>query len=509
MRNPRAVALSAATALVVAGLASPALANPGKGPGGNNGNPNNPTKMANAITVENLMDHLEAFQTIADENGGNRAAGTPGYEAGAQYVESVLQDAGYDTERQYFSFERETVLAETLVENSPTQREIDAIVMAFSPNTPEGGITADLAAPSGSALGCEVGDYAGADLTGQIAIVSRGTCSFGIKAEIAAAVNAEAVIVYNNAAGPLNGTLGAPGQIPAAGITMADGQALVAEMADGPVNVTLDLQVLVEQVETFNVLAETPQGREDNVVMVGAHLDGVESGAGINDNASGSAAILETAVQLAKVNKLNNQVRFVWWGAEEHGLIGSWHYVDDLVANDPAELDNIATYLNFDMVASPNYIIGVYDADESTYTAPVDVPPGSAETEEVFTDWFDSIGQPWVDSEFSGRSDYQAFISNGIPSSGLFTGADGRKTAEEVELFGGIEGVQYDPNYHTPLDDITNVDEVALEIMSKAIGAAVIDLAQDTSEINGERSAGKSGKPHPRGPIVREGESAA
>lgn len=509
MRNPRAVAVSAATALVVAGLASPALANPNKGPGNNNGNPNNPTKMAKAVTAENVYAHLEAFQAIADAHGGHRSAGSPGYEASAQYVESVLQDAGYETERQYFTFERETVLAETLVENSPTQREIDTIVMAFSPNTPEGGITADLAAPAGSALGCEVGDYAGADLTGKIAIVSRGACSFGIKAEVAAAVNAEAVIVYNNTAGALNGTLGAPGSIPAAGITQADGQALLAEMASGPVNVTLDLQVVVEEVETYNVIAETAKGREDNVVMVGAHLDGATEGPGINDNGSGSGAILETAVQLAKVNKLNNQVRFVWWGAEENGLIGSWHYVDDLVANDPAELDNIATYLNFDMVASPNYIIGVYDADESTYTAPVPVPPGSAETESVFTDWFDSIGQPWVDTEFSGRSDYQAFITNGIPASGLFTGADGRKTAEEVELFGGTAGLQYDPNYHTALDDITNVDVEALGIMSSAIGAAVISLAQDTSEINGERSAGNSGKPHPRGPLPTEHDDAA
>lgn len=266
--------------------------------------------------------------------------------------------------------------------------------------------------------------------------------------------------------------------------------------------------MLTEEVETFNLFAETATGRTDNVVMVGAHLDGVPDVAGINDNGSGSAAILETAVQLAKVNKLNNQVRFAWWGAEEYGLLGSWHYVEDLYANDRAALDDIATYLNFDLVGSPNYIIGVYDADESTYTAPVDVPAGSIETEAVFTDYFDSIGQPWVDTEFSGRSDYQAFISAGIPSSGLFTGADGSKTAEEVDLFGGTEGVMYDPNYHTAADDITNVDVEALEIMSKAIAHATLSLAQDTSEVNGKRSAGKSGKPHPQGDLVGEDDAA-
>ena len=129
-------------------------------------------------------------------------------------------------------------------------------------------------------------------------------------------------------------------------------------------------------------------------------------------------------------------------------------------------------------------------------------PPGSIATEEVFTDWFDATGQPWVDTASSGRSDYQVFILNGIPTSGLFTGADGTKTPAEVELFGGTAGITYAPNDHTPLDTIDNVDGTALEIMmSKAIGTAVISLAQDTSAVNGERSAGKSGKPHPRGPV--------
>ncbi|MDO5740420.1 MAG: M28 family peptidase [Ornithinimicrobium sp.] len=485
-------------------MAAPAMAKPG-----NNGNPNNSKKIAAAVTVDGVMDHLEALQAIADANDGNRAAGTSGYEASGDYVEATLQAAGYETERQYFTFERETVVAETLMENSPTQRSIDAIVMAYSPNTPVGGVTGDLVAPSGSNLGCAAADWTGVDLSGEIAIISRGACSFGSKAAIAAEEGAAAVIIYNNVAGALNGTLGAPGEAPTAGISQADGQALVTEMANGPVNVTLDLRVRVDAVETFNVLAETAKGRTDNVVMVGAHLDSVEDGPGINDNGSGTAAILETAVQLAKVNKLNNQVRFAWWAAEEHGLLGSTHYVDDLVANDAAELDDIATYLNFDMVASPNYIIGVYDADESTYPAPVAVPDGSIETEQVFTDWFDSIGQPWVDTAFSGRSDYQAFITNGIPASGLFTGADDTKTAEEVALFGGIAGITHDPNYHSPGDDLSNVNAEALDIMSDAIAVATLSLAQDTSTINGERSAGKSGQPHPKGPIVRSEEAAA
>ncbi len=281
--------------------------------------------------------------------------------------------------------------------------------------------------------------------------------------------------------------------IPVVGASFATG----ADLADPSTTVARVYAAPIENRPTFNVIAETKTGRADNVVMMGAHLDSVRDGAGINDNGSGSASILETAVQLAKVNKVNNKVRFAWWGAEEAGLLGSTHYVNDLVANDPAELGRIATYLNFDMVGSPNYQIGVYDADESTYPAPVAVPEGSIQTEDVLTDYFDSVGQAWVDTEFSGRSDYQAFIVNGVPASGLFTGAEQLKTAEEAALFGGEAGVAYDVNYHGAGDDISNVNLEALDINSNAIAHAAITLAQSTQAINGARSAGKSGQPHP------------
>ncbi|OLT23326.1 peptidase M28 [Ornithinimicrobium sp. CNJ-824] len=479
-------------------MGAPALA---KGQGGeNHGNPNTSKKITQAVDLDNVWAHLEEFQRIADENGDNRAAGTDGYEASAAYVESTLEAAGYETERQYFTFEQFSVRQGDLTVEDPPLGAMDNIVMRYSPS---GSFTGTLAAPS-VATGCDVGDWTGFP-AGSIALVGRGACSFAQKTEHAATAGAGAAIIYNNAAGALNGTLGDPGEdyVPVTGISQADGQGLLEAMSDGPVTVTVEIDTVLEEVETFNVLAETPQGRPDNVVMVGAHLDGVDDGPGINDNGSGSAAILETAVQLAEVNKLNNQVRFAWWGAEEHGLLGSWHYVEDLYANDPDSLDDIATYLNFDMVGSPNYVIGVYDADESTYAAPVEVPDGSIETEDVFTDYFDSIGQPWVDTMFSGRSDYQPFIAAGIRS-GLFTGADGTKTEEEVEMFGGTAGITYDPNYHTPADDLSNVNPEALDIMSDAIAHATLSLAQDTSEVNGKRSAGKSGKPHPGGPMPVE-----
>lgn len=444
------------------------------------------------VTGKAVYRHLQQFQKIADAHDGNRATGTSGYEASARYVEKTLRKAGYRPTRQYFDVESFTVQdLSVVVPGVP----LEPVAMSYSSSTPAEGVTAELVQPA-EVQGCDAAAWSGVQATGKIAVVSRGSCPFGDKAAAAGAAGAAGVIVYNNTDGALNGTLGAsnPASAPAVGVTQTEGQALVAAMAAGPVTGTFDLQAELKTVPTFNVIAETRGGSPDNVVVVGAHLDGIEDGPGINDNGSGSAATLETAVQLAKGtgrhgkghgNKLKNKVRFAWWGAEELGLHGSNHYVADLVENNPAELDKMAVYLNFDMIASTNYIIGVYDADESTYPAPVEVPAGSAAAEKAFTDHFDSTGQAWVDTEFSGRSDYAAFIENGVPSTGLFTGADGIKTDAEVALFGGTAGVPHDPNYHAPGDDLSNIDATALDINSRAIGRVVADLSQSTKAING------------------------
>jgi Zn-dependent M28 family amino/carboxypeptidase len=214
--------------------------------------------------------------------------------------------------------------------------------------------------------------------------------------------------------------------------------------------VTVDLRRRPAQ--AWNVIAETSGGNARNVVMAGAHLDSVQEGPGINDNGSGSAALLETAIQMAKV-KPTNKVRFAWWGAEESGLLGSEHYVAEL--SDEAA-DDIALYLNFDMVASPNYMFGIYDGDNSGGTAaPGFIPPGSAQIEDVFEAFYASRGEPSQDSEFSGRSDYGPFIAVGIPAGGLFTGAEVPKTAAEAALCGGVAGAALDPCYHAFCDNLT------------------------------------------------------
>ncbi|NQX06457.1 M28 family peptidase [Rathayibacter sp. VKM Ac-2856] len=438
-----------------------------------------PADFADAVTVDGIMTHLEAFQAIADANDGNRAIGTEGYEQSGQYVEAVLKAAGYTTERQDFTTTTQTIDEFSLT----TTPAVEGIPMSFTPSTPEGGVTGELIQPV-DPLGCDADAWAGLDATGKVALVSRGTCSFSEKSAAAGAAGASAVIIYNNAPGePLNGTLGGPDDsyIPSVGVTLEEGQALISAL---PSTATLVIEQTTTDTDTFNIITETEGGDHENVVMLGAHLDGVPEGPGINDNGSGSATLLETAVQLAEEGDTTNAVRFAWWGAEEVGLVGSYTYVDSLSEE---EAGDIATYLNFDMVASPNYVVSVYDANESTYEAPVEVPAGSIATEKAFTDYFDSIGQPWIDTAFDGRSDYDGFISAGIPASGLFTGADDIKTEEEFALFGGTVGIPHDPNYHSAGDDLANINQEALGITSKAIAFVTASFAEDTSAIDAEK----------------------
>jgi Zn-dependent M28 family amino/carboxypeptidase len=263
-------------------------------------------------------------------------------------------------------------------------------------------------------------------------------------------------------------------QIPVVGASFADGVALAQPDSTAYVKV-----VPAEARTDYNVIAELDGKNDDNVVMAGAHLDSVTEGPGINDNGPGSAALLETALMMAKSNP-ENTLRFAWWADEEDGLVGSTDYVEGL---SQAERDRIALYMNYDMVGSPNYIFMVYDADESTFPAPdgVTIPPGSTAIEDLYESYYTSIGEPYDDTEFSGRSDYQAFIDNDIPSGGLFTGAEEPKTAEQAAIWGGTVGAQLDPCYHLACDTFENVNLHALEVNSDLIAFAQLTFAYSPS----------------------------
>ena len=494
----------AAIALVSAG---PATASP---------NNNTVEKLTKAVTPEGVLEHLEAFQEIADENGGNRASGLPGYRASVDYVVEQLEAAGYDPEVQEFTFDYFEENSE-LIRVAPNPRtfvnETDFLRNTFDTGSPEGTATGtlvpvDLVLPPGpeansNTSGCEAADFAGFP-AGAIALMQRGTCGFAIKALNAQAAGAAGVVIMNEGqpgrTGLLNMTGDATGlTIPVVFTTFAAG----SDLASTPgATVTVTVDYVADERLAWNVFAETRGRNDDNVVMAGAHLDSVQEGAGINDNASGSGALLETAIQMAKT-KTANTVRFAWWGAEESGLLGSEHYVENLSEEEAAD---IALYLNFDMVASPNYMFGIYDGDNSGGTAaPGFIPEGSAQIEDVFERFYAQRGEPSQDSEFSGRSDYGPFIAIGIPAGGLFTGAEVPKTAAEAALYGGVAGAAYDPCYHQFCDNLRgdgqptalydalredyelvgNVNVHALDVNSDAIATAVLTFAYDTSTVNG------------------------
>jgi len=220
---------------------------------------------------------------------------------------------------------------------------------------------------------------------------------------------------------------------------------------------------------------------------VGAHLDSVTEGPGINDNGSGSASILETARQMASLKiKPANRVRFAFWGAEEFGLLGAEYYAAHLSTRD---LKDIALNLNFDMVASPNFVRFVYDGDGSGTGTGTKGPNGSGVIEGIFNDYFSTQGLATAPTAFDGRSDYGPFIDRGIPAGGLFTGAEGVKTAAEAAVYGGTAGVAYDQCYHKACDDITNVNTTALDQMSDAIADSILQFAMTTSAVNGTSKA--------------------
>ncbi len=446
-----------------------------------------------AVTVGNARLHQFVLQMIADDNGGVRLAGTQGHDDSAEYVAQAMTAIGLDVSIQPFEFVSFRPLGPSdLSQTAPVPtvyvEGTDFEVMAQSEpgdvTARVTGVDLNLVGTRASSSGCEAADFAGFP-AGDIALIQRGTCTFQLKAENAAAAGAVGAIVFNQGNSPdregiINGTLqaGYSGGIPVVDATFARG----AEWAN-TAGLVMRIHTNVERqlVITHNVIAETPGGRSDRVVVVGAHLDSVPTGPGIQDNGTGSAALLEIATQMAALGiEPRNKVRFAWWSAEESGLVGSQFYVDNLTAR---EVKNIALNINLDMIGSPNPVRFVYDGDGSA--TPLAGPNGSKNIEQVFLDYFASQGMATEPTAFDGRSDYGPFIAVGIPAGGLFTGAEGIKSEEEAAIYGGTAGAPYDPCYHLACDTYDNIDEQVFDEMLDASAHAVLTFAMTTSAING------------------------
>jgi Zn-dependent M28 family amino/carboxypeptidase len=433
------------------------------------------------VTADAMMAHLSKLQDIANANNGTRAVGTPGFEASVDYVANTLRNSGFDVQTPEFS-------ARVFHADKPAVtvggKTVEARALDYSLGTPPDGVSGPLvAAPPGDGSGCAASDFR-LPLQGAVVLVDRGTCPFAQKEDAAAQRGAVAMIVADNVdEEQMGGTLGANTEvkIPVVGVTKSVGAQLRAQ----PGTTTIKLNASSQSFKARNVIAQTKTGSPTDVVMAGAHLDSVPEGPGINDDGSGVAAVLETAVQLGNSPQVHNAVRFGFWGAEELGLIGSRNYVESLNLED---LKNIALYLNFDMLASPNPGYFTYDGDQSlplnTRGHPV-VPEGSAGIERTLVAYLKSAGKTAQDTSFDGRSDYDGFTLAGVPAGGLFSGAEAKMSDEQAKLWGGTANEPFDPNYHKKTDTLDHIDRTSLGIQGGGVAYAVALYAQDLNGRNG------------------------
>jgi hypothetical protein len=476
---------------------------------------NSADKLLPCIQTDDLWNHMKAFQAIADANPGldghpSRNAGEPGYWQSVQYVAQKMKAAGYDVTLQPYKFTYSSFVGTpTWSETSPTARDF-TLISDWNPGTSNGTANADVQPAGGiiippttptssSRSGCTSGDFSGF-AQGAIALIQRGGCNFGVKVLNAQAAGASGVVIFNEGnpgrTAVLSGSLLDASNnpfvptIPVAFTSFATGKSLYDEyQARTPPHMNLNINVVVDpNRDDWNVIAESKKGDPNHVVVVDAHLDAIY-GAGMLDNASGSATILNIAEQMRKVHP-KNKLRFVWFGGEELGLLGSEYYVSHL---SPDELGRISYDLDADVTATPNYLIGVLDPAAPdlfgrTVTAkfPDKVYEPSKIARDMGVDYLNSIGK---NHEFLSPVGTDAFKFNaaGVPASGVLTGQDCCKLQEEVDLFGGTLG-NYEGNLGTfdggcvdnPFrwcDNLSNNDPEVMTFMSRTFGNMVIRMA--------------------------------
>jgi Zn-dependent M28 family amino/carboxypeptidase len=476
--------------------------------------------LTEAVTVDGIREHMAALEAIAEANVfegiPTRATGTPGHEASVDYVVQTMTAAGFNVSLQPFEadifFEQTPAAFERMSPDPLVYPRYDGEggVWYTASFSGDGDVTAeavvvDFTEPttqaSASSSGCEASDYDGLDVAGKVVLLQRGTCDFGLKAEIAREAGAAAAVIYNE------GTIGAADRndiliptlagydagIPVVGTDYATGRALV-DLINGGQTVTLRVKVdgfINENVQTENVIAETPGGRADRTVVVGGHLDSVYEGPGINDDGSGVSMMMETAQEMAELGySPRNKLRFIFFSGEEQGLLGSDYYVSQLSKR---QIKDISVMLDYDMLASGNYARFIYDGngDEQGFAG----PKGSGVIEQVFKDFWSSRGLAFETIPFDGRSDYDAFTEAGIPAGGIFAGAEEIKQPYQVPLYGGTAGVAFDPCYHQLCDTLANINDQGLSEHSDAAVHAIVTFAETTSAVNGTDKGSSFPKP--------------
>ncbi|KAL2063935.1 hypothetical protein VTL71DRAFT_4429 [Oculimacula yallundae] len=426
------------------------------------------------IKSKNLLKRAEKLFEIAqlgkkEYNHPTRVIGSEGHLGTLEYIYSTLDSLGdyYKLSNQTFNAVVGNVFEYRLVLGDKEPESTQA--MSLTPPTPhKDAVFGQLLFVEND--GCHASDYPRNTPENWIAFIRRGSCAFGDKSSAAGKAGAVAAVIYNNEKGTLSGTLGQPDKhhIATFGISNKDAQVYLRDLQAGKnISSSAYIDAIVRNTGTTNIVAQTTGGDQENCVMLGGHSDSVAEGPGINDDGTGSLTLLEIATQLTKYS-VNNCVRFAWWAGEEEGLLGSDYYVSQL-----SEKENlkIRLFMDYDMLASPNYAYQVYNATDAVN------PVGSEELRDLYTDWYKSHGLNFTYIPFDGRSDYDAFIKNGIPGGGIATGAEGVKTKEEEAMFGGTAGQWFDPCYHQLCDTVDNVAMEAWELNTKLVAHSVATYA--------------------------------
>ncbi|KAA0087165.1 peptidase M28 [Mycolicibacterium sp. P9-64] len=443
-------------------------------------------ELAGKVTVDGMRAHLDKLAGIATGNSGSRAVGTPGYDASVDYVAGVLRDKGFDVQTPEFTKVIQTDIGDPTLTISG--RRFPVTQASLLVTTPAAGVKGITLRPQKPA-GCTTADYGTVNAKGAIVIVDSSGCSVVQKHDAAVAEGAIGLLVVSDGA--------VPGLFPAdyyqglkSPVAIID-KDVDAQLRRTTAPVQLSLDGKAKSVTVRNVLAQTKTGDVHEVVVAGAHLGSAQHSPGMNDDASGVAAVLETAAQLGGSPAVTNAVRFAFWGSDESGLDGSTKYVAGL---DKEHLADIAMYLNFDMLASKNAGYFTYDGDQSGQPSPgipaASVPPGSAGVERTLAGYLNLAGMRPADMPLSRASDYGPFLSAGVPIGGITTGASQVKSPVQARLWGGQAGVPFDPGYRTPRDVIDNVNLDALAITGPAVGFSVGTYAASTDGPNGVKPRG-------------------
>lgn len=466
--------------------------------------------LVGCIRQDELWTHMTAFQQIADANPGpdghaSRNSGEPGYLASVNYVAGLLRAAGYRVTIQQYAFAYSGFsITPLLTEVSPTAQTF-ALGPDFNApgNSGNGDVTAQvqpvggilIPAPAGqnsSSSGCTSTDFT-EFVPGRIALVQRGTCTFDQKIALAAAAGASGVIVFNEGstgrtAANSCGGLVKRGMPVVCLASYAVGQNLYNQAQHGPTSARLRIEAITDSSRAdYNLIADSPHGDTNHVVVVDAHLDAI-FGAGMLDNASGSATILEIALKMAGTST-RNQLRYIWFGGEELGLLGSFHYTQVLTS---ADLSRIVFDVDADVTATPNYVYAIADPANSggVNGFPANVVPASRVGNNYFASYFAAAGLPYESRSNDGTDSFE-FAQVGVPNSGILTGQDCCKGSADVAKFGGSTG-----NYEGTVpgtdggcvdrpfiwcDNLSNNDPVILTTVSKAFASVVFNLSNDTT----------------------------